>query len=626
MHHKNIKNRSARFKLNPICLSCWSAWGWLSCICLALVTLLLLSPTVTESSSALSPAELQTNMPTSGSIALALPGEATLDVVPTSSGSFSSATAKLSVSSTNPTGYSLYINTNDNTNALANVDSTKTATIPAVSGAQLGSQLDANTWGYNLSPTSSDALSLNYQAVPLKSSTPVLSTKASSSDSYYLTFGTKLDTSLPAGQYANTITISAIANPLYITGLLNLTYMQDMTSSVCANTVAYDGTNIKGQPGSEVTKQLIDSRDGKEYWVAKLADGNCWMTQNLALDLNSSKALTSSDTDLNSKERWVPDFDTITKVEAPVKIIEATYDETKSWNLGQYVLAVPSRGVLCNSAPANGSTSNDGANAVRPGQTLAQNCPDFVDVGTSDWSPTFKIQNGTWQTTEDRFTPSGSTSSRLVSQANGTPKTYFGPVAVNQANKTYDAHYLIGNYYQWNTTTAGSGAGLMSPESAKTDSATLVNATDSICPKGWQLPVSGSNGINGLVYDLKDSFYQLLLAYDYPANTQYTVDQTFKIAHTPILQGAFDGASGTASQNYYSAPLHYVNAGNIVINLGALRNVGTYGDLWSSTAYYESDYEPSIKNAFYNSFSYYSVAPAYALYRHQGYSVRCLAR
>ncbi len=177
MHHKNIKNRSARFKLNPICLSCWSAWGWLSCICLALVTLLLLSPTVTESSSALSPAELQTNMPTSGSIALALPGEATLDVVPTSSGSFSSATAKLSVSSTNPTGYSLYINTNDNTNALANVDSTKTATIPAVSGAQLGSQLDANTWGYNLSPTSSDALSLNYQAVPLKSSTPVLSTK-----------------------------------------------------------------------------------------------------------------------------------------------------------------------------------------------------------------------------------------------------------------------------------------------------------------------------------------------------------------------------------------------------------------------------------------------------------------
>ena len=113
---------------------------------------------------------------------------------------------------------------------------------------------------------------------------------------------------------------------------------------------------------------------------------------------------------------------------------------------------------------------------------------------------------------------------------------------------------------------------------------------------------------------------------DYPANTQYAVDQTFKIAHTPILQGAFDGASGTASQNYYSAPLHYVNAGNIVINLGALRNVGTYGDLWSSTAYYESDYEPSIKNAFYNSFSYYSVAPAYALYRHQGYSVRCLAR
>lgn len=42
--------------------------------------------------------------------------------------------------------------------------------------------------------------------------------------------------------------------------------MQEMTSAVCE--------------ASEVgeTRQLIDVRDGKSYWVAKLKDNNCWMT------------------------------------------------------------------------------------------------------------------------------------------------------------------------------------------------------------------------------------------------------------------------------------------------------------------------------------------------------------
>ena len=51
--------------------------------------------------------------------------------------------------------------------------------------------------------------------------------------------------------------------------------------------------------------QVIDIRDDKVYWIAKLADGNCWMTQNLDLDLTSNPeadnyiVLTSENTDLN---------------------------------------------------------------------------------------------------------------------------------------------------------------------------------------------------------------------------------------------------------------------------------------------------------------------------------------
>lgn len=61
--------------------------------------------------------------------------------------------------------------------------------------------------------------------------------------------------------------------------------MQHMNSEICANTA--EGT----------TKQLIDSRDGNSYWVAKMKDGNCWMTQNLALDI-TEKGLSAMDTDI----------------------------------------------------------------------------------------------------------------------------------------------------------------------------------------------------------------------------------------------------------------------------------------------------------------------------------------
>lgn len=55
--------------------------------------------------------------------------------------------------------------------------------------------------------------------------------------------------------------------------ITSLTYMQEVTLSTCANTPV--GTQV----------QLLDSRDNKLYWVAKLADDNCWMTQNLDYDI-----------------------------------------------------------------------------------------------------------------------------------------------------------------------------------------------------------------------------------------------------------------------------------------------------------------------------------------------------
>ena len=117
-----------------------------------------------------------------------------------------------------------------------------------------------------------------------------------------------------------------------------ITDMQDMSAGVCANTniwkgslgssaALYDPTGttpitvattetraeaitankLPSDYATATTADTIgtfalkDTRDGKRYLVRRLADGNCWMTQNLNLDLYTGMTLTSADTDLNGE-------------------------------------------------------------------------------------------------------------------------------------------------------------------------------------------------------------------------------------------------------------------------------------------------------------------------------------
>ena len=64
-----------------------------------------------------------------------------------------------------------------------------------------------------------------------------------------------------------------------------INYMQDITSSNRATVLANLTTNA--------TYQIKDNRDNETYCVSKLADGNLWMLDNLALDLTDSNILNS---------------------------------------------------------------------------------------------------------------------------------------------------------------------------------------------------------------------------------------------------------------------------------------------------------------------------------------------
>ena len=456
------------------------------------------------------------NLNVESAVAITLPDTVAIDVTPTPDGTFSSSNVNLSVSTNNNSGYALYFATTGDDNHMHSQNQATTETIAPVSGSVTQATFANNTWGYNLRAASEGDANANteYQAVPTSGDTAQRTTSAPSSDSYNLTFGAKVNTSIPSGTYTNTVAVSVVANPPLITDITSLSTMQEMTPEVCEKTEV--GT----------VARLTDARDQKQYWVTKLADGNCWMTQNLDLDLGvkdgdtDTTVLTPADSDVSNN--WTPPRTT----EPAGTITSAnTNTETYSWDLGMYVKSDP-----------DGYSDYCGGSSIKGLSDSTCTSAGWTDV------------------------------SSMTPMANGTTNE-----VISTDNNTYNAHYLVGNLYQWNAATAGTG-----------DTITSTNATDSICPKGWRLPTSTSSG----------EFQALMTKYSITSNTDST---------TRITQ----------------SPLYFHPSGRVLS--GSLRRAGYDGYYWSSTAGSSASY------AYYLLFASGRVTPSRNSGRYYGQSVRCLA-
>lgn len=243
-----------------------------------------------------------------------------------------------------------------------------------------------------------------------------------------------------------------------------------------------------------------------------MKDGKCWMTQNLDLDLSTSKVLTPSDSDVSSN--WTPGHTTATQVNSST--INASSTGQSSWSLGNYRITNP-------------TTSND----CGLGKNNLEAC---------------KGDNN------NRFTPYN------------TPTT---------ANGDENAHYAVGNYYQWNAATAGTGGTITSGQ-----------ATSSICPKGWKLPESNATTAG--------TFGGLINAY----------------------------SIGSDVAKLTSSPLYFVRGWLVAQDTYSLLiRAGDRSGYWSST--------PSSTNtkAYYLVFyGTNGVFPSADYNRHHGFPVRCIAR
>ena len=224
------------------------------------------------------------------------------DITPTSAGTFDSDSIVATVSTNSLGGYELYFSSEDNSTDMTHSDSSINDVIASdFNGTVTSSTMATDKWGYSLDNT-------NFSKIPTLTSNAIirnldhLPSVVEKNTTVY--FGAKVSTSLASGSYSKRVKFTVVAHATPSPTLFDIDGMQEMTSEVCAETTTpnvsatsfdWDGSH-KGDKDYVPRKSLKDSRDGNYYLVSKLADGNCWMSQSLALDLTSGTAIVASTT------------------------------------------------------------------------------------------------------------------------------------------------------------------------------------------------------------------------------------------------------------------------------------------------------------------------------------------
>ncbi len=215
----------------------------------------------------------------------------------------------ITISTNNVVGYTASAtvgNATYNTTSMIHTNGVDAFTSIAENASEASLSTD-NTWGYTTSLDNGSSWA-NLSGLPIYTDTAkeIATTNSPASDAIKFKINAKASTSQAAGDYKNVINFTVVANvpPKTLEDVLNenpnnpkdpetnLHLIQSINDEVCEATEAINDPII-----------VTDIRDHKNYRVVKLKDGNCWMQDNLALDLtmaNASSKITSSNTNANS--------------------------------------------------------------------------------------------------------------------------------------------------------------------------------------------------------------------------------------------------------------------------------------------------------------------------------------
>ena len=363
--------------------------------------------------------------------------------------------------------------------------------------ASLEDSEDNNIWGYSYKNNTlvSPAWS-NYNGLSNSSNAILLdnSNAADSTGGIDFKIAAKASNTQPSGEYTNTINFIAVSKVAPMSLLDSFIAsgaeqyngyfkMQDMTHGICNN------VDI-----GESELQLIDVRDNKIYWVAKLKDGNCWMTQNLDLDIVAgSTNLTSDNTDLSTDESIYTANNTIYALKGAGDIYGYTYESgLATW--------IPERSTIDPDGLSTTWQNNNGAPySYNPGPIYY-----YTSNSTANDIKYSSLQNC------------------LKDHPNDCP------------------HYSAGNYYNWTSAIAANNMG--------TILFTSGNADNSICPKGWGLPSTLGISFENLINSYEITSSNVLNLRSLPIYLTRSGDVGSSSVNNPGINGsywtktAFDGS------------------------------------------------------------------------------------
>ena len=409
-----------------------------------------------------------------------------------------------------PGDYSLYAigysgdsyDTPTNTQMISSTGSNNIVTGTATSGG-------TSNWAFKLASVSGTATPTivspysNYSNIPgsdfTKVATMTGTTGLASTSAVQAKYRVYASSSQPAGAYTGKVKYTFVypndapapvppPHPLAScsTPVPGIAYMQELADSTKKATALSNMVQ-----GSQY--YLTDNRDNQNYCVAKQADGNIWMTQNLDLNIGGTgvATLTSENTDLN------------TSGTAP------------------YVNGYQNSGGVLTWTPDS--------TAITSGRTISGTT---VSGWTDDNNEPYSAEGG------DRYYYTTGTTS------NETAQTLAQCTAAGHSEEDC-AHYHSGNYYNWTVAIA-------SNSSNGIGSTRYAVAANSICPKGWKLPQGRSSTAGDAATRQFGNLWYTSGIITSVSGSSYATDGFIKIRTSPLffVRGGFVNGSSLNSSGY----------------------------------------------------------------------------
>ena len=327
-------------------------------------------------------------------------------------------------------------------------------------------------------------------------------------------YGPQEDIKAPVGTTENGFS-------LYAVWVKSAGSMQTHAMNVC-NSLTTASTN--GTANLSSVSALTDRRDGETYAIAKLADGKCWMIENLRLESTNSD---------NSTGSLAQGYGTST-----------TYGNFNG-------LA---------DAENTGFSNTYTANSLYYSGT--QSGTATIDIGTTNY-PAYRMP---------RY-------NNYNNQAASADRPQ-NPTSNSDTNSTTNASmYSYGNYYTWHAAVAD-----LTHNNTNNNSTTST----SLCPAGWHLPTGGqayaSGNTSGVNVTGKPATFREFynLAYMIMSRVKTAYEDTPYSGYSYYSSSTTNAAGKTATTAFRSFPNNFLYSGSFD---ASSTNTGRYGLYWSSTAY-----------------------------------------